>query len=80
MTDTDGEMEDPIIGIDLGTTNSLVAFCDEAGPRVLTDEGGEAILPSVVRFAPGSTEAEAVGTPARDHAVEHPHRTIFSAK
>ena len=29
---------DPIVGIDLGTTNSLVAYCDDAGPRILVDE------------------------------------------
>ena len=39
---------DPIVGIDLGTTNSLVAYCDDAGPRILMDEAGRALLPSVV--------------------------------
>ncbi len=43
----------PIVGIDLGTTHSLVAICDEAGPRVLLDEQGRALLPSVVRFLHG---------------------------
>ena len=36
----------PIVGIDLGTTNSLVAVCDAAGPRVLVDAAGRALLPS----------------------------------
>lgn len=49
---TGGAAGDPIVGIDLGTTNSLVAICDEAGPRVLPDEHGSAILPSIVRFDP----------------------------
>jgi len=42
---------DPIVGIDLGTTNSLVAFCDARGPRVLVDRAGRALLPSVVSYA-----------------------------
>jgi molecular chaperone DnaK (HSP70) len=33
--------KDVIIGIDLGTTNSLVALCDERGPRILMDEAGD---------------------------------------
>jgi len=69
---------EPIIGIDLGTTNSLVAYCDEAGPRILAD-GDEKILPSVVRFGPDG-KPQAIGTPARTHAVEHPTNTVFSAK
>jgi molecular chaperone DnaK (HSP70) len=69
---------EPIIGIDLGTTNSLVAFCDQRGPRILPDDDGEPILPSFVRFADGSEPV--VGRPARDHAVEFPTETIFSIK
>jgi hypothetical protein len=41
---------DPIVGIDLGTTNSLVAYCFESGPRVLGGGAGGAMVPSVVRF------------------------------
>ena len=70
---------DPIIGIDLGTTNSLVAFCDEAGPRILPDEQGRRMLPSVVRFGPGGS-ADAVGHDARAHAVEFANTTVFSIK
>ncbi len=70
----------PIIGIDLGTTNSLVAYCDERGPRILEGPGDQRLLPSVVRYSEPSAEVEAVGRPARSHAVEHPHNTIFSAK
>ncbi|MFG0251825.1 MAG: Fe-S protein assembly chaperone HscA [Phycisphaerales bacterium JB038] len=67
-----------ILGIDLGTTNSLVAVCDERGPRVLAGPGDEAMLPSVVRFLPdGST---IVGSEARAHAVEFPEETVFSVK
>jgi molecular chaperone DnaK len=69
---------DPIVGIDLGTTNSLVAFCDDAGPRILTDEEGRALLPSVVRFVAGAPAV--IGHLARAHAVEHPVDTVYSAK
>jgi molecular chaperone DnaK (HSP70) len=72
-------MVDPIVGIDLGTTNSLVAFCDEAGPRVLALGGEECdIMPSVVRY--GSAGVEAVGHSAREGAVDHPEATIHSVK
>ena len=67
----------PIVGIDLGTTNSLVAVCDERGPRILEDPAGGRLLPSVVRFDP---EEVVIGTLARDQAVLHPERTVSSAK
>lgn len=75
---------DPIVGIDLGTTNSLVAWCDQAGPRVLM--GGDHstarpdLLPSVVRFNQEDGRVEAVGFEARNHAVEYPQQTVFSVK
>jgi len=71
-----GEFE-LIIGIDLGTTNSLVAVCDERGPHVIADAGGRMLLPSVVRI---EATREVVGHDARDHAVEFPHQTIYSVK
>jgi len=68
---------DPIVGIDLGTTNSLVAFCDESGPRVLS-LNHQSILPSAVRFnEDGSTT---IGTQARDEAPAFPDTTITSIK
>lgn len=70
--------QDIIIGIDLGTTNSLVAFSDEAGPRIVTDDG-EALLPSVVAFHPDGRVAW-VGAEARRHAVEQPETTVYSIK
>lgn len=69
-----------ILGIDLGTTNSLVAVCDAAGPRILQGPAGKAILPSVVRLDLATGKALAIGDPARDSAVEHPEVTIHSAK
>ena len=76
-----------IVGIDLGTTNSLVAIAgwgdgpDAMRPRILPDEQGRATLPSVVRFAAdGSGRVEAVGYDARADAVRYPERTVSSVK
>ncbi len=71
----------PILGIDLGTTNSLVAVARWGGdlsPRILRDGEGRAMLPSVVRFnADGSTT---IGHDAREQAVLHPLTTVSSIK
>ena len=68
---------DPIVGIDLGTTNSLVAFCGPSGPRVLGGGAG-AIVPSVVRYAPNGSVV--VGDAARAGRVLHAGETVSSAK
>ncbi len=72
---------DTIIGIDLGTTNSLVAFADAAGPRLIPGPGGDdnVILPSVIGFDDKGAAWE-VGAAARDHAVERPLTTVYSVK
>jgi len=68
-----------IIGIDLGTTNSLVAVLEEGGPRVLPDpETGAALLPSAVAFLPGGEVI--VGARAKALAGERPLDTILSVK
>ncbi len=68
-----------IIGIDLGTTNSLVAVLEESGPRVLPDpETGAALLPSAVAFLPGGEVI--VGARAKALAAERPLDTILSVK
>jgi molecular chaperone DnaK (HSP70) len=72
--------QEVIVGIDLGTTNSLVAVCDAKGPRVLPDSEGRAILPSVVRLSKSDGSAEAIGHEARHTAIEHPERTVHSVK
>lgn len=76
---------EPIVGIDLGTTNSLVAIMDARGPRVLPDASGRPLLPSVVRYELDPTQASPqlrtiVGFDARDEAVLHPINTISSVK
>ena len=67
-----------VVGIDLGTTYSLVATVKEGTPIVLTDESGQASLPSVVWFGP-DREIE-VGEEARQQAATRSGRTIASSK
>ncbi len=67
-----------IIGIDLGTTNSVVAVMEGNEPKVITNEEGARTTPSVVAF---TKEGDVlVGQVARRQAVTNPERTIFSAK
>ena len=67
-----------VVGIDLGTTNSLVAVMSRTGPRILRDLDGVALVPSVVTFLPDGTRL--VGSSARDRALEFPTRTVHSIK
>lgn len=81
MTDTTPQSNasstpSPILGIDLGTTNSLVAVHDTNGTRVLGSS--EPMLPSVVRMDRDGSVI--VGTEARDQAALYPQSTIHSAK
>jgi Fe-S protein assembly chaperone HscA len=68
-----------IIGIDLGTTNSLVALVEPATvlPRVIPDGEGRTLLPSVVAFTPGGI---VVGEAARRQLVRRPDVTVYSVK
>ena len=67
-----------IVGIDLGTTNSLVAYVDGAGvPRVIPDREGRKLLPSIVAFTPGGV---VVGEAARRQLARNPGRTVYSVK
>jgi molecular chaperone DnaK (HSP70) len=68
----------PIIGIDLGTTNSLAAIMGKDGPRVLPDVDGESLIPSVVSFLDGGRHV--VGREARGMAILNPRRTVYSVK
>lgn len=67
-----------ILGIDLGTTNSLAAVMTEAGPRVIRDASGAALIPSVVNFGIGGEHC--VGETARARLLDHPERTVYSVK
>jgi molecular chaperone HscA len=66
------------IGIDLGTTNSLVASMKNAMPEVLKSEAGHTMLPSVVRYLPG--ERTQAGYEALAQAAIDPKNTIISVK
>ena len=67
-----------IVGIDLGTTNSLVAHVDASGiPRVIPDAEGRRLLPSVVAYTPAGI---VVGEAARRQLARNPARTIYSVK
>ncbi|MBI5898391.1 MAG: Fe-S protein assembly chaperone HscA [Rhodocyclales bacterium] len=66
------------VGIDLGTTNSLVATVRSGMSVVLNDERGRPLLPSIVRYAAGG-EIE-VGYAAQSHQASDPRNTIVSAK
>lgn len=69
-----------IIGIDLGTTNSLVAYATETGPVIIEDEQEGPSLPSVVRIDLSDAQKHVVGAQARHHAVEFPDSTVYSVK
>ncbi|ESJ22729.1 MULTISPECIES: Fe-S protein assembly chaperone HscA [unclassified Cupriavidus] len=66
------------VGIDLGTTNSLVAAVRNSIPEVLADESGRTLLPSVVRYLPNRTAQ--IGFRAQEEAVRDPKNTIVSVK
>src|SRR5262245_27028311 len=74
---------EPIIGIDLGTTFSLVAVVDENGARELRDDSGDGRVPSVIAVsAPDEVGRPkvTVGWQAREHAIENPRATVYSIK
>ena len=73
------QKEEIIVGIDLGTTNSLVAFINpEKNPQVINDTGKGVLVPSVVHFnAKGDAQ---VGNEAKEFLTTDPANTIFSVK
>jgi molecular chaperone HscA len=66
------------VGIDLGTTNSLVAAVRSGAAAVLPDAQGHALLPSIVRY--GADELVQVGYAAQAQQAEDPRNTIASVK
>jgi len=73
------QKEEIIVGIDLGTTNSLVAFINpDKNAQVINDAGKGVLVPSVVHF--GETGDITVGNEAKDYLVTDPQHTIFSVK
>jgi molecular chaperone DnaK len=67
-----------IIGIDLGTTNSVVAVMEGGEPTVITNPEGSRLTPSVVAFAKSGERL--VGQSAKRQAVTNPENTVFSIK
>ena len=67
-----------IIGIDLGTTNSVVALMEGGSPKVLINQQGSRLTPSVVGFTDKGERL--VGQPARHQQITNPKNTTFSIK
>jgi molecular chaperone DnaK len=67
-----------VVGIDLGTTNSLVAYVGDDGPVVIRDGSGDALVPSIVSFAEDG--AVYVGREAQRRLLTDPSRTVYSVK
>ncbi|HET9129388.1 MAG TPA: Hsp70 family protein, partial [Terriglobia bacterium] len=67
-----------IVGIDLGTTNSLVAIVENGVPRVLAGRDGNKLVPSIIHFEEGGEVL--VGNRAKARLIENPKNTIFSIK
>ncbi|MDR2685749.1 MAG: molecular chaperone DnaK [Rickettsiales bacterium] len=68
-----------VLGIDLGTTNSCVAFMDGAEPKIIENSEGQRTTPSIVAFAADSEE-QFVGITAKNQAVTNPANTIYEIK
>ena len=71
-------MPSKVIGIDLGTTNSVVAVMEGGQPTVIVNQEGTRTTPSVVGFAKDGERL--VGQVAKRQAVTNPENTVFSIK
>jgi Fe-S protein assembly chaperone HscA len=72
------EKRELVVGIDLGTTNSLVAYMEGDKPVVIPGEDGSNLVPSLVALRPDGEII--VGNAARKHLIETPERAIYSVK
>jgi len=72
------ERRSKIVGIDLGTTNSLVAYMDLTSPRVIEDSNGQKIVPSIVSLRADGTLV--AGEAAREMLLTDPERSVYSVK
>src|SRR2546422_5954413 len=66
-----------IVGIDLGTTNSLVAYMNGKTPTVIPGPEGRTLVPSVVAYTPSGC---LVGDAAKEQLVRNPAHTVYSVK
>jgi len=71
-------MSELVVGIDLGTSNSVISVVLEGEPIVIPDADGNRVHPSMVYFRPDGRTV--LGSRARQHRVEDPAHTIYSAK
>ena len=67
-----------VIGIDLGTTNSLAGYMDAASPKIIPDTEGHNIVPSIVSYT--ETGEVIVGRQAGELLMTQPERTVYSVK
>ncbi|HSN15005.1 MAG TPA: Hsp70 family protein, partial [Anaeromyxobacteraceae bacterium] len=70
--------QEPVIGIDLGTTNSVVATVRDGQPRVIPNRTGVNLTPSVVAIAKNGKRL--VGQLAKRQSITNPESTVFAAK
>ncbi len=70
----------PVVGIDLGTTNSLIAFMQGDTPAVIPGEDGSAIVPSVVAFDQDTVNGFSVGNAARSVLLTNSANAVYSVK
>ncbi|MFC6998297.1 Fe-S protein assembly chaperone HscA [Rufibacter roseus] len=80
LTTASIQQEEVIVGIDLGTTNSLVAYIhpEDRKPIAINDQGLGTIVPSIVHFS--QNEEVLVGNAAKDYLITDPANTIYSVK
>ena len=78
MTEGDETKMEPVIGIDLGTTNSCVAIVEQGTPVVIPNKGGYKTTPSI--FAVAENGRKLVGHIAKRQAVTNAENTVFAAK
>src|SRR5271156_917004 len=69
-----------VVGIDLGTTNSLIAFMPGEAPVVIPGEDGSPIVPSVVAFDQETESGFSVGNAARNVLLTKPGNAVYSVK
>ena len=75
--DEKAKLEGPCVGIDLGTTYSVVAIYQKGGVTVIPNEMGNRITPSVVAF---TEEERLVGDGAKNQLPQNPNNTIYAIK
>lgn len=68
-----------VVGIDLGTTNSLVAYVNDTGAEVIRDASGNGLVPSIVYYD-HEQDRLLVGEEARDRLITEPRKAIYSVK